>query len=66
MPKAKPVRPRGLIERLGEWTLTYGAPWVGALVLAGETMMPISWQEMICPKTKQKEFRKCAKPANLS
>src|SRR5690606_3837398 len=33
--------------------------------LAGETMVPISWQEMMCPKTKTKEFRKCAKPAHL-
>eukprot|EP00735_Rhodelphis_limneticus_P015439 TRINITY_DN9692_c0_g1::TRINITY_DN9692_c0_g1_i1::g.10152::m.10152 TRINITY_DN9692_c0_g1::TRINITY_DN9692_c0_g1_i1::g.10152 ORF type:complete len:198 (-),score=10.70,sp/Q9Y3B2/EXOS1_HUMAN/47.92/7e-59,EXOSC1/PF10447.4/5.4e-25,ECR1_N/PF14382.1/2e-12,TRAM/PF01938.15/0.052,TRAM/PF01938.15/4.2e+03 TRINITY_DN9692_c0_g1_i1:24-617(-) len=28
---------------------------------AGETMIPISWQEMQCPKTQQKEFRKVAK-----
>ncbi|KAI9296463.1 hypothetical protein K502DRAFT_276848, partial [Neoconidiobolus thromboides FSU 785] len=29
---------------------------------AGETMIPISWQEMQCPKTKIIENRKCAKP----
>lgn len=29
---------------------------------AGATMIPISWEEMICPKTKMREFRKCAKP----
>jgi exosome complex RNA-binding protein Csl4 len=29
----------------------------------GETMVPVSWQEMLCPKTQTKEFRKCAKPA---
>ena len=28
----------------------------------GAVMVPISWQEMQCPKTKVKEFRKCAKP----
>ena len=50
---------------MGGWTLTVRLPWAGARVLAGETMVPISWQEMMCPKTKQKEYRKCAKPANL-
>ncbi|KAH8552605.1 hypothetical protein BGW37DRAFT_466468 [Umbelopsis sp. PMI_123] len=30
--------------------------------VAGETMIPVSWQEMQCPKTKVIEFRKCAKP----
>jgi len=29
---------------------------------AGASMVPISWQEMQCPKTKVIEFRKCAKP----
>ena len=33
---------------------------------AGETMVPVSWQEMMCPKTKTKEFRKVAKPATLA
>ena len=28
---------------------------------AGEPMVPISWQEMQCPRTKTKEFRKVAK-----
>ncbi|ORX82563.1 hypothetical protein BCR32DRAFT_219335 [Anaeromyces robustus] len=30
--------------------------------ISGETMIPISWQQMICPKTKVMEYRKCAKP----
>ncbi|KAJ3045140.1 hypothetical protein HDV00_011866 [Rhizophlyctis rosea] len=30
--------------------------------LAGHTMIPISWEEMVCPKSKVIEFRKCAKP----
>ncbi|CAM0134871.1 hypothetical protein VKS41_000560 [Umbelopsis sp. WA50703] len=30
--------------------------------VAGETMIPISWQEMQCPRTKVIEYRKCAKP----
>ncbi len=29
---------------------------------SGEVMVPISWKEMECPKTKTKEPRKCAKP----
>jgi exosome complex component CSL4 len=33
-----------------------------ATSVAGATMIPISWQEMQCPKTKTIEFRKCAKP----
>lgn len=34
---------------------------VAAKSFAGATMAPISWQEMQCPVTKQKEFRKVAK-----
>ncbi|KAI8823414.1 uncharacterized protein EV422DRAFT_353945 [Fimicolochytrium jonesii] len=30
--------------------------------IAGHTMIPISWEEMVCPKTKVIEHRKCAKP----
>ncbi|KND01660.1 exosome non-catalytic core subunit CSL4 [Spizellomyces punctatus DAOM BR117] len=30
--------------------------------MAGYTMIPVSWEEMICPKTKVVEHRKCAKP----
>ncbi|ORX60057.1 hypothetical protein BCR36DRAFT_316404 [Piromyces finnis] len=30
--------------------------------ISGETMIPISWQQMMCPKTKVMEYRKCAKP----
>ncbi|CAO3644708.1 unnamed protein product [Mucor fragilis] len=33
-----------------------------ATSVAGATMVPISWQEMQCPKTKAIELRKCAKP----
>ncbi|CAO3627420.1 unnamed protein product [Cunninghamella blakesleeana] len=33
-----------------------------ATSVAGETMIPISWQQMQCPKTKAIEYRKCAKP----
>lgn len=33
---------------------------------SGKRMVPISWKEMQCPETKVKEFRKCAKPKNLS
>jgi len=29
--------------------------------VAGATMIPVSWEAMICPKTKLKEFRKVAK-----
>lgn len=29
---------------------------------AGETMVPVSWMEMQCPKTLSLEFRKVAKP----
>ncbi|KAJ8326631.1 hypothetical protein O5D80_005365 [Batrachochytrium dendrobatidis] len=35
---------------------------VFAQSLAGCTMVPISWEEMVCPKTKVTEYRKCAKP----
>lgn len=28
----------------------------------GTPMVPISWQEMMCPVTKVREARKCAKP----
>nr|AFA52596.1 hypothetical protein [Vaucheria litorea] len=31
---------------------------------AGEVLVPISWEQMQCPKTKAVEFRKCAKPDN--
>lgn len=34
-----------------------------ATSVAGATLVPISWQEMQCPKTKTIELRKCAKPA---
>jgi exosome complex component CSL4 len=40
-------------------------PELGVLIAesrAGEPMIPISWKEMLCPKTQQKELRKCAKP----
>ncbi|KAI8898683.1 hypothetical protein BC833DRAFT_588837 [Globomyces pollinis-pini] len=30
--------------------------------MAGHTMVPISWDQMMCPKTKMVEYRKCAKP----
>jgi exosome complex component CSL4 len=30
--------------------------------LAGYTMIPVSWEKMVCPKTKFVENRKCAKP----
>ncbi|KAL0074359.1 hypothetical protein J3Q64DRAFT_1772390 [Phycomyces blakesleeanus] len=33
-----------------------------ATSVAGATMIPVSWQEMQCPKTKAIEYRKCAKP----
>ncbi|KAI9335293.1 hypothetical protein BDR26DRAFT_866055 [Obelidium mucronatum] len=32
---------------------------------AGHTMIPISWDEMVCPKTKTVENRKCAKPVAI-
>lgn len=28
----------------------------------GHTMVPVSWEEMVCPVSKTVEFRKCAKP----
>ncbi|PRP87248.1 hypothetical protein PROFUN_01510 [Planoprotostelium fungivorum] len=34
--------------------------------VAGATMVPTSWESMMCPKTKTKEFRKVAKGASLS
>ena len=30
--------------------------------LAGFTLVPVSWEQMICPETKILEYRKCAKP----
>lgn len=33
---------------------------------SGKRMVPISWKEMECPETKEKESRKCAKPKNLT
>lgn len=33
---------------------------------SGKRMVPVSWKEMECPETKVKEYRKCAKPMNLS
>jgi exosome complex RNA-binding protein Csl4 len=30
--------------------------------LTGAAMIPISWREMQCTKTKTSEYRKCAKP----
>ncbi|KAI8804304.1 hypothetical protein BJ742DRAFT_825647 [Cladochytrium replicatum] len=35
---------------------------VFATSLAGFTMIPLSWEQMICPRTKATENRKCAKP----
>lgn len=35
------------------------------LSFVGETMIPISWENMLCPKTKMKEYRKVAKPTNV-
>ncbi|KAI8612515.1 hypothetical protein BC830DRAFT_1136341 [Chytriomyces sp. MP71] len=35
-----------------------------ATSVAGHTMIPISWEEMICPKTQTIENRKCAKPVD--
>lgn len=34
-------------------------------VAAGVTMVPISWKEMMCPKTQTIEYRKVAKPADV-
>ncbi|CAJ1952410.1 unnamed protein product [Cylindrotheca closterium] len=31
----------------------------------GSVMIPISWKQMECPETGEKESRKCAKPMNL-
>ncbi|KAJ3135598.1 hypothetical protein HK100_002480 [Physocladia obscura] len=36
-----------------------------ATSVAGHTMIPISWEEMICPKTRAIENRKCAKPVAI-
>ncbi|KXS20144.1 hypothetical protein M427DRAFT_152058 [Gonapodya prolifera JEL478] len=35
---------------------------VFATSLGGATMIPVSWEQMICPKTRVVEYRKCAKP----
>ncbi|TPX35237.1 hypothetical protein SmJEL517_g02291 [Synchytrium microbalum] len=34
-----------------------------ATSIAGYMMVPVSWDSMMCPVTKAKEFRKCAKPS---
>jgi len=39
---------------------------VFAQSVAGATMIPISWELMQCPKTKMKEYRKVARPDNIS
>ncbi|KAJ3277098.1 hypothetical protein HDV01_000150 [Terramyces sp. JEL0728] len=33
-----------------------------AVSLSGYTMVPVSWDQMVCPHTGNVEFRKCAKP----
>ena len=33
---------------------------------SGQVMMPISWKEMECPETGEKEARKCARPQNVA
>eukprot|EP00123_Amoebidium_parasiticum_P012079 comp21098_c0_seq1/m.28486 comp21098_c0_seq1/g.28486 ORF comp21098_c0_seq1/g.28486 comp21098_c0_seq1/m.28486 type:complete len:198 (-) comp21098_c0_seq1:454-1047(-) len=33
--------------------------------LAGATMVPVSWCEMLCPKTRTKELRKVARPDTM-
>ncbi|KAJ3325963.1 Exosome complex component CSL4 [Boothiomyces sp. JEL0866] len=33
-----------------------------AVSLSGYTMVPVSWDQMVCPHTGNIEFRKCAKP----
>ena len=33
--------------------------------VSGEPLVPVSWNEMICPKTGAKEPRKPAKPSSL-
>lgn len=33
------------------------------VVVSGEPMVAVSWQEMMCPSTEQKELRKVAKVA---
>eukprot|EP00771_Trimastix_marina_P002089 gnl/Trimastix_PCT/3201.p1 GENE.gnl/Trimastix_PCT/3201~~gnl/Trimastix_PCT/3201.p1 ORF type:complete len:192 (+),score=23.51 gnl/Trimastix_PCT/3201:64-639(+) len=35
---------------------------VFAQSVVGEVMVPVSWQEMLCPRTKIREFRKVAQP----
>ncbi|KAJ3067962.1 Exosome complex component CSL4 [Podochytrium sp. JEL0797] len=36
-----------------------------ATSVAGHTMVPISWEQMVCPVTKAVENRKCAKPVAI-
>ncbi|CAM9214859.1 unnamed protein product [Ectocarpus fasciculatus] len=69
---AKSLRPGDIIRArvisLGDSTQYFlstaenelGVRW--AKSAAGAIMIPISWQEMQCPTTKEKEPRKCAKP----
>ncbi|KAF8584475.1 hypothetical protein K439DRAFT_1411030 [Ramaria rubella] len=62
---------RGLVISLGDarsYYITTAQNDLGVIFAeseAGATMMPISWQEMRCPKTGNIEKRKCAKPDGL-
>lgn len=49
----------------GVFTLFYAFRYKGLLIqsiISGHPMVPVSWEEMICPVTRQLEKRKCAKP----
>ncbi|KIJ23806.1 hypothetical protein M422DRAFT_166124 [Sphaerobolus stellatus SS14] len=62
---------RGLVISLGDarsYYVTTARNDLGVIFAeseAGATMIPISWQEMRCPKTGVVEKRKCAKPDGL-
>ena len=65
MVKAKVVS----LGEMRHYILSTAANELGVVLaqsLAGHTLIPISWEQMIDPVTKEVEYRKCAKPDNAA
>ena len=53
------------VNDAGVYHVSTAKPDLGVIMArseVGETMLPLSWKDMLCPKTLQKEPRKCARP----
>lgn len=53
----------GVSSRSIWWKHSNSLLYVLSVVVVGEPMVAVSWQEMMCPSTEQKEMRKVAKVA---